>query len=146
MCLGGHSMEQKEMLRRVLLYGALGDVLGYPIEFYPEYQNDEYIRLIERTIALSEVLEDDRSSIHDLGEGWISEESLAIALYSVLKYKDPKQALYASINHRGDCDSTGILAGNILAVLYPQDIGFDEYFEKIDVYELIEDLFQELSI
>lgn len=132
---------QKDLKETIL--ETLEETLNY---FNQSQYVNEYKSLIEKTIALSEVLEDDRSSTHDLGEGWIAEESLAIALYSVLKYKDPKQALYTSINHRGDCDSTGILAGNILAVLYPHDISFDEYFEKIDVYELIEDLLQKFSI
>ena len=53
-----------------------------------------------------------------LGQGWIAEEALAIALYcSLLCTKgllSVEDALRLAVNHDGDSDSTGAITGNIL--------------------------------
>lgn len=61
-----------------------------------------------------------------LGLGWVAEEALAVALYCVLATDagavSPVQhfldALRLAVNHSGDSDSTGAIAGNILGALY----------------------------
>ena len=60
----------------------------------------------------------DLGRIHQLGEGWVGDEALAIALYTVLAHPDDiAAALRAAVNHKGDSDSTGAVAGNILGAL-----------------------------
>lgn len=49
-----------------------------------------------------------------LGEGWVGEEALAIALYSVLATSDFEHAMRVSANHDGDSDSTASIAGQLL--------------------------------
>jgi len=49
-----------------------------------------------------------------LGEGWIAEEALAIALYCALVEPDLERAVVRAVNHSGDSDSTGAIAGNLL--------------------------------
>ena len=57
----------------------------------------------------------DEESVHSLGEGWVGDEALAIAIYAALRWdSDMKKCLRAAVNHRGDSDSTGAIAGNIL--------------------------------
>ena len=59
-----------------------------------------------------------------LGEGWIAEEALAVGLYAVLSTAggDPeehfREAVAVAVNHSGDSDSTGSIAGNLLGALY----------------------------
>ncbi|WP_125609962.1 ADP-ribosylglycohydrolase family protein [Specibacter cremeus] len=60
-----------------------------------------------------------------LGEGWVAEEALAVAVYSVLATEDalsPVEHFLAAqrlaVNHDGDSDSTGSIAGNILGALH----------------------------
>lgn len=75
--------------------------------------------LIDRAIDLAEHgPDDDLANIHELGEGWVAEETLAIALYCSLRYQDDFTAgLISSVNHKGDSDSTGAVTGNILGAL-----------------------------
>ena len=69
----------------------------------------------------------DIECIKNLGQGWVAEEALAIALYSVLKYKtDFKKAINCSVNHDGDSDSTGAVAGNIIGAI----VGYEAIPEK----------------
>lgn len=102
---------------------------------------DEYESLIEQSIILFKMDGlDDREQVHQLGEGWIAEEAVAIAIYCVLKYKDDiETALTVSVNHKGDSDSTGILVGNILGLSMFWDFNEFSYLKKIDEYEIIND-------
>lgn len=57
----------------------------------------------------------DLEAIAQIGEGWVAEETLAIAAYCALKHKDDFAAgIRAAVNHSGDSDSTGAVTGNIL--------------------------------
>ena len=83
--------------------------------------------IIDRAIALSENNASDLENIHKLGQGWIAEEALAIAVYCSLRHEqDLSKALIAAVNHAGDSDSTGAITGNILGAL----TGFDAIEEK----------------
>lgn len=74
----------------------------------------------------------EHDAIRQIGEGWIAEETLAIAIYCCAKHFDDfEKAMIASVNHGGDSDSTGAVTGNILGAA----IGYDaipEHF-KVDL-------------
>lgn len=81
---------------------------------------EKALRLIDFNVAPQEAL-------RLLGPGWIAEEALAIGLYASLLYPDDfKEGVLCAVNHAGDSDSTGIVAGNILgAALGCDKIPFD---------------------
>lgn len=75
--------------------------------------------LLERTLTLSETPGRAESDIHSLGGGWTGHEALAIAIYCALRYENDFAAcLRAAVNHDGDSDSTGAIAGQILGALH----------------------------
>lgn len=88
----------------------------------------------------------DEASIHSLGEGWVGDEALAIAVYAALRWdSDMKKCLRAAVNHRGDSDSTGAIAGNILGAYLgleaiPRDWLAD--LEQTDVMEKLVDMME----
>ena len=53
-----------------------------------------------------------------LGEGWIAEEAAAIAVYCALAAPDFDAGVRLAVNHDGDSDSTGAIAGNLLGTLH----------------------------
>lgn len=56
----------------------------------------------------------DAENIPLLGEGWVGDEALAIAVYAALRHEgDFDGTVRAAVNHGGDADSTGSIAGNI---------------------------------
>lgn len=59
-------------------------------------------------------------NIEKLGEGWIAEEALAIAIYCALVASDFEHGVRLSINHSGDSDSTGSMTGNLLGCVWGQ--------------------------
>ena len=79
----------------------------------------------------------DLQNIEFLGEGWVGEEALAIAIYcSVRHFDNFEQALIAAVNHVGDSDSTGAVTGNILGAAVGYDAiprHFKEDLEQTDV-------------
>ena len=57
-----------------------------------------------------------------LGSGWVAEETLAIAIFSVLRHiDDAAGCLVCAVNHGGDSDSTGAVAGNIIGAIVGAD-------------------------
>lgn len=76
---------------------------------------DDFVELIELAVKLSQSGGSDLDNIHKLGEGWVAEETLAIAVYCSLRYQDDfDKAVCTAVNHNGDSDSTGAVCGNIL--------------------------------
>lgn len=100
--------------------------------------------LLEKAVLASEKDLDDVETISKLGEGWIAEETLAIALYCSLKYSsDFKKALRVAVFHDGDSDSTGLVTGQILGTL----LGAKELpREEIKRLDLIEPLMKMIEI
>ena len=78
--------------------------------------SNELKQLIDRALKLANRNRvADLDAIHQLGEGWIAEEALAIAVFCAVRHQnDFAEALRASVNHKGDSDSTGAVCGNIL--------------------------------
>jgi ADP-ribosylglycohydrolase len=52
--------------------------------------------------------------VESLGAGWVAEEALAIGVFCALAAPDLESALLLAVNHGGDSDSTGAIAGNLL--------------------------------
>jgi len=49
-----------------------------------------------------------------LGQGWVAEEALAVAVYCALTAADFRSGVLLAVNHGGDSDSTGAICGNLL--------------------------------
>lgn len=56
--------------------------------------------------------------IEGLGTGNVAEECLAIAVYAAMVAPDAREALVLAVNHSGDSDSTGAVAGNLVGAMY----------------------------
>ena len=95
-------------------------------------------KLMEKAMALAGEAGDDLAHIHALGEGWVGDEALAIALYCALRYEDDfDRALIASVNHKGDSDSTGAIAGNILGARAGLTGIPQKYLDKLELKDAI---------
>ena len=82
---------------------------------------------------------EDRDNIHELGEGWVGEQALAIAVYAALAhYGDIAAAIRAAVNHAGDSDSTGAICGNLLGAFFGEQAIRDAFeVELLDGAELV---------
>ena len=101
--------------------------------------------LIDKAIELSENDLDDLENIRYLGEGWVAEETLAIAVYCALKYSnDFEKAIVASVNHSGDSDSTGSVTGNILGAYLGLSAIPQKYLDKLELKDVITEIADDL--
>jgi len=109
------------------------------VEILKEYDgHKETLAAIQKAIELSLSDTSIEMAIREIGEGWIAEEALAVALYCALKESDFEKALIMSINHDGDSDSTGSICGNILgAKLGTKGIPV-KWLEKVELRTFIE--------
>lgn len=101
-------------------------------------QMEQIERLITRAMKLAESNQEDQECIAKLGEGWIAEETLAIAIFSVMKHVDSfEKCIVCAVNHDGDSDSTGAVAGNIIGAISGYHSIPDKYKEGLELLDVI---------
>ena len=133
-------------------YGSLKEIVGASLNaavraFSGYRETEELTGLIRRAISLAErpregaaeTAEADESAIRSLGEGWVGDEALAIAVYAALRHEhDLVKALQAAVNHGGDSDSTGAVAGNILGAYLGLEAIPGDWLRQLELREEIE--------
>lgn len=125
---------------------ATKDSLSLVGEFTSFSVFEEFSKLIERALELSKNDRPDEENIRVLGEGWVAEEAIAIAVYCSCKYQnDLTEGIIAAVNHNGDSDSTGAITGNILGAWNGVDAIPEEYLKDLELVDVIEEIATDLS-
>lgn len=105
----------------------------------------EFQGLLQKAIDLSKTDVDDLDAIRRLGQGWIGDEALAIAVYCALKHPDSfEAAVVAAVNHSGDSDSTGAITGNIMGASLGLSAIPAKYLEPLELRDVITELADDL--
>lgn len=79
---------------------------------------EKFVAIIQKSLDLANTSLTDSEAILRIGEGWVAEETVAIALFCVMRHiRDFEGCLVAAVNHDGDSDSTGAVAGNIIGAI-----------------------------
>lgn len=138
------------ILSRIVYHNRRGDslkeiVLDARDKVHQLFEKDKHIEylveLITMAVDLSENSNDDIQNIHELGEGWVAEETLAIAIYCSLKYQnDFSKGIIAAVNHNGDSDSTGAVTGNILGAWLGFDMIEEKWKKNLELFEVIDEM------
>lgn len=110
-----------------------------------------FTELMKKAVGLAQKEGDDLEAIHQLGEGWVAEETLAIAAYCAIKYQDDfEKAVCTAVNHNGDSDSTGAVCGNIMGAYLGYEAIPQKYKANLEFHdvlmELAEDLFNDCQM
>ncbi len=99
---------------------------------------DELREIIDRSVSLVYNSDSDEQNIRKIGEGWVAEETLGIAIYCSLRYEhDFSGGIIASVNHDGDSDSTGAVTGNILGALHGYSAIEEKWKERLELHDTI---------
>ena len=139
----------------------LAQIIYYIVQRHPErgYQLEQVIphvsfpgdeaahQLLMRAVKLAQdPAVSDLDGIHALGEGWVAEEALAIAVFCAVRYQhDFAAAIRAAVNHKGDSDSTGAICGNILGAWLGKEAveaAFD--LQNLELRDVIEKMANQL--
>lgn len=93
-----------------------------------EYLN-KIIILVESLDTLNEI-----EIAEVCGEGWVATSCVGLAFYAFYKAKSFEHCLELAVNHQGDSDSTGTLAGQLYAAHYNIDLS---NYKKTDLTNVI---------
>jgi len=106
---------------------------------------DDLCEIIDDAITLAENSDFDKENIRKLGEGWVAEETLAIALYCALRYEhDFSRGIIAAVNHDGDSDSTGAVTGNILGAINGYEAMDEKWKTNLELLDVILEMADDL--
>ncbi len=113
------------------------------------YSGNKYaermVDLINNAIYLSRQHTPPTEAIPQLGEGWVGEEAVAIAIYCALRFSNSfEDAIIAAVNHSGDSDSTGSITGNIMGAYLGEDAIPARFKEPLELRRMIEQIAEDL--
>ena len=115
---------------------------------YVDYlaEKEAFVSLIEKALSLCANDLPDEENIRTLGGGWVAEETVAISVYCACKYQnDPIEGIIAAVNHSGDSDSTGAVAGNILGAWKGMGTFPKAFVEDLELERVIEEIATDLA-
>jgi len=140
-----------EMIAHVVRDEPINDAIEFCKERLVEWDgHEETLELVNLAQRLAESDQPVERAIPTIGQGWVGEEALGIALYCSLKFPDDFAAgVLASVNHSGDSDSTGAICGAILGAHLGVDhisehwiagVENSEYIRKLatDIFKMLE--------
>jgi ADP-ribosyl-[dinitrogen reductase] hydrolase len=85
-------------------------------------------------------------TVERLGAGWIAEEALAIATFAALRADgDAVRGITLAVNHSGDSDSTGAIAGNLVGAMLGQSALPAAWLQQLEAREAIMQVAKDLA-
>lgn len=85
--------------------------------------------------------------LESLGGGWIAEEALSISIFASLLFKNNyKDGVLYSVNHSGDCDSTGSITGNILGLINGVHSIPEKWIDNLRHKDIVETIAEDLYL
>jgi ADP-ribosylglycohydrolase len=85
-------------------------------------------------------------SVVRLGQGWVAEEALAIAVYCALVAPTFRAGVLLAVNHGGDSDSTGAMTGNLLGTALGAPAIDDDLLNGLEGRDVIEQVAADLGV
>ncbi len=124
------------------VFEAVKDAVAMLRIVYPNVKERETLEaLLAKAITLYRNGTGPARAIPQLGEGWVGDEALAIAVYCALRYEAHfDRAIIAAVNHDGDSDSTGAIVGNILGARLGRTGIPTRFCNKLELKGLMETL------
>lgn len=86
-----------------------------------------------------------QEAIPTIGEAWVGEEALGIALYCALVASDLEHGIRLAVNHSGDSDTTGILVGQLLGAKHGEAAIPERWLAPLELRNEIAQLADDLS-
>jgi ADP-ribosylglycohydrolase len=109
-----------------------------------EQNHDETSLAVQRALTLAAEGHPSAERVESVGQGWIAEEALAIGLYCALVAKNFREGVLLAVNHGGDSDSTGSIAGNLLGLLHGKSGIPAEWLERLELRDVLERVARDL--
>jgi ADP-ribosylglycohydrolase len=121
--------------------GALPAVIS-ELQRYPDC--GETLAALKGAIRAADQGQASAEAVERIGRGWVAEEALAIAVYCALVATAFEDGVLLAVNHSGDSDSTGSLAGNLLGVLHGEEKIPKRWLDRLELRNLISRVAEDL--
>jgi ADP-ribosylglycohydrolase len=131
-----------ELLKRRAPKDAVREALRLLTE---DGRSGECTRALEAAVALATDGRPSAEKLATLGKGWVAEEALAIGVYAALASKTYEEGVLLAVNHGGDSDSTGSIAGNILGAALGRKAIPKKWLERVELKDVIETISADLA-
>lgn len=106
----------------------------------------EVVTAIEAAVELAERGgEPTPEKVESLGAAWTAEEALAIAIYCALVARSFEHGVLLGVNHSGDSDSTGSMAGQLLGLSHGLDAIPASWRTRVELCDVIERISEDLA-
>lgn len=100
---------------------------------------------LRQAVSLSTCPMDPKTLCDVIGEGWVGDEAVGLALWCALRSSSVAEAIFLAANHRGDSDSTASIAGQLAAGIYGLDATEHAGFSLVDLSAAMDEQCAELS-
>jgi ADP-ribosylglycohydrolase len=110
-----------------------------------EEGHEECLQAILKALELVANATDPTTAVEQLGEGWVADEALAIALYcSLIGGDDFEQGVLLAVNHGGDSDTTGAITGSIMGTLLGDEAIPSRWLDRLELRWVITNVADDL--
>lgn len=107
--------------------------------------HEETLTALDKARHLYLSSESSTDAIRQLGEGWIAEEALGIGVYCALKATSFEDGVIMAVNHDGDSDSTGLIAGHLLGAIHGVSAIPGRWLVPLELRDVIEEMADDLA-
>ncbi|MBP6997049.1 MAG: ADP-ribosylglycohydrolase family protein [Phycicoccus sp.] len=136
-----------ELVAALLQGASLRDGLDHATaRLVVEAGHEETLAAVQTASALARTHRPTPELLEMLGGAWVGEEALAIGVACALRADDPIDGVFLAVNHSGDSDSTGAIAGTILGVLHGATAIPETFVHRLELADVVtqvaDDLFE----
>lgn len=108
--------------------------------------HEECTRSLDHAFAADAEGSPSADVVQGLGVGWVAEEALAIAVYCALAAdSDFEAGVRLAVNHSGDSDSTGAIAGAVLGTMLGEEAIPERWLDALELRDVIGRLGDDLA-
>ena len=135
-----------EVVSRVVRGEELATAVGGARELLIGHDgSEETVDALDLAVELFMIDSDLDEAYRLLGEGWVAEEALGIALFSGLSFpEDFAEGVLAAVNITGDSDTTGSLTGALLGAMLGYDSIPGDWARGVEDAKLLLDIADDL--
>jgi ADP-ribosylglycohydrolase len=124
----------------------LGSALKLALQMFEEHRaNNETTDALKLACMLANDDTPMIESIQLIGRGFIAEQALAIAVYCALKTNSFNDGIVASVNHSGNSESTGSIAGQLMGIMYGFNGIPQKFLDDLELKDLIIEVADDLA-
>lgn len=108
-------------------------------------RHEETLAALEKAESLAIAPLPPEEALARIGQGWVAEEALAIAVFCSLRASNLEEGIVMAVNITGDSDSTGAITGNLMGAMNGVHEIPDRWLAPLELREIILEMADDLA-